>query len=309
VLREVCGKPMLAYVVEVARLAGADEIVVLGRPALKSALDNGWAGNAAVAWVDAESREGVAGALARTVESLPPEAPHVLTIGGNLPLLRRPVLSELLHTRSSSGAAVVLTSAWQEGPTGCPRIERDEAGEVEALRAPSSRRGDGRDAYEISPACACVDRSAWCQVLAQQLGEANGDAGPVSEPDNGIRFWELHQEIARAFGKGLPSVELPADDAWQVATSADLAVANRLMQDRIQAVLMADGVTIIDPDTTWVEADATIGADSVLYPMTFVGRGARIGAGCRLGPLAHVPAGTVLSDGSHWAANPGREQG
>ncbi|MCP4899848.1 MAG: bifunctional UDP-N-acetylglucosamine diphosphorylase/glucosamine-1-phosphate N-acetyltransferase GlmU, partial [bacterium] len=56
------------------------------------------------------------------------------------------------------------------------------------------------------------------------------------------------------------------------------------MQDRIQLALMNDVVSIVDPDNTWIEADATVGADSTVLPFSFIGAGAKVGNECRIGP-------------------------
>ena len=71
----------------------------------------------------------------------------------------------------------------------------------------------------------------------------------------------------------------------------DLAVVARLMQDRLQMALMSEGVSIIDPDNTWIEADVTIGRDSTVYPFSFIGAGARVGSKCRIGPFGMVAKG------------------
>ena len=68
------------------------------------------------------------------------------------------------------------------------------------------------------------------------------------------------------------------------------------MQDRIQLSLMNDGVTIVDPDNTWIEADVSIGWESVIYPFTVIGAGSIIGEGCRIGPFARVVPGETVED-------------
>ena len=78
----------------------------------------------------------------------------------------------------------------------------------------------------------------------------------------------------------------------------DLAVINRVMQDRIQLALMDGGVTIVDPDNTWIEAEASIGRETVVYPFTVIGTRATIGDSCRIGPFARVGCGENIENGS-----------
>lgn len=68
------------------------------------------------------------------------------------------------------------------------------------------------------------------------------------------------------------------------------------MQDRLQRVLLDGGVTIVDPDNTWIEADALIGRDTTIQPFSFVGAGAVVGRGCRIGPFGYVAPGEQFGD-------------
>ena len=83
-----------------------------------------------------------------------------------------------------------------------------------------------------------------------------------------------------------------------VNSRLDLAQVGRVVQDRIQLGVMSDGVTIVDPDNTWIESDATIGKDTVVYPFTVIRTGAIIGSGCRIGPFACVSVGETVADGT-----------
>ncbi|MFQ5494381.1 MAG: bifunctional UDP-N-acetylglucosamine diphosphorylase/glucosamine-1-phosphate N-acetyltransferase GlmU, partial [Phycisphaerae bacterium] len=68
--------------------------------------------------------------------------------------------------------------------------------------------------------------------------------------------------------------------------------------DRIQIALMNEGVTIVDPDNTWIESNVSVGAETVIHPFTMISTGASIGGSCRVGPFARVGKGEVLADGS-----------
>ena len=94
------------------------------------------------------------------------------------------------------------------------------------------------------------------------------------------------------------NVAVPPEDATGINSRRDLAVVNRLMEDRIQLALMDEGVTIVAPEATWIEADVSIGSDTTIYPFTFIGAGARIGKDCRVGPFAHVEGDETVEAGS-----------
>ena len=81
-----------------------------------------------------------------------------------------------------------------------------------------------------------------------------------------------------------------------VNSRAELAEANKIMQRRIQRELMSNGVTIVDPDNTWIDVRAEIGQDTVIEPFTYIHGVVKIGRGCRVGPFAYLRDGTVLED-------------
>jgi bifunctional UDP-N-acetylglucosamine pyrophosphorylase/glucosamine-1-phosphate N-acetyltransferase len=82
----------------------------------------------------------------------------------------------------------------------------------------------------------------------------------------------------------------------QVNDRQGLARVSRVMQDKIHQQLLADGVTIVDPATTWIESDVEIGQDTIIHPQTVIRRGVRIGPDCEVGPFAHLRSGSVLED-------------
>jgi bifunctional UDP-N-acetylglucosamine pyrophosphorylase/glucosamine-1-phosphate N-acetyltransferase len=87
---------------------------------------------------------------------------------------------------------------------------------------------------------------------------------------------------------------VPAEDAMGVNSRAQLSEASKIMQRRIQNKLMASGVTIVDPENTWIDARAEIGQDTVVEPFTYIHGCVRIGSNCRIGPFAYVRHGTVI---------------
>ena len=76
----------------------------------------------------------------------------------------------------------------------------------------------------------------------------------------------------------------------------DLAKANAIMQKRINEELMQEGVTIVDPDSTFIGYGAKIGRDSTIYPFTVIERNVRIGKCCFIGPFVHLREGTAIGD-------------
>ncbi len=89
---------------------------------------------------------------------------------------------------------------------------------------------------------------------------------------------------------------MPPDEARGVNSRLQLTEANKIMQRRIQKKLMDSGVTIVDPDNTWIDIRAKIGQDTVIEPFTYIHGEVKIGQRCRVGPFAYLRHGTVLEN-------------
>jgi bifunctional UDP-N-acetylglucosamine pyrophosphorylase/glucosamine-1-phosphate N-acetyltransferase len=86
------------------------------------------------------------------------------------------------------------------------------------------------------------------------------------------------------------------EEAMGVNSRTQLCVASKIMQHRIQQELMESGVTIVDPENTWIDARAQIGQDTVIEPFVYIHGAAKIGRDCRIGPFAFLREGTVIGD-------------
>ena len=121
---------------------------------------------------------------------------------------------------------------------------------------------------------------ATCTELQQQIREVNPsyycfDSARLFEalnevqvsPDTGEYYVTDVVQVLRKAGHGVSAtITVPAEDARGINSRLDLAMVGRVMEDRIQLSLISEGVTIVDPDNTWIEADVTGGCDSVIYP-------------------------------------------
>jgi bifunctional UDP-N-acetylglucosamine pyrophosphorylase/glucosamine-1-phosphate N-acetyltransferase len=119
-----------------------------------------------------------------------------------------------------------------------------------------------------------------------------------SDNDQGERY--LPDLVAQVRGDGglVVGVPGPEEQAAGVNDRAELAAAAAVLRRRLLERLMAGGVTVVDPATTFVDVDVEVGADTVLEPLTFLEAGTRVGARCRLGPNARLVACTVEEEAS-----------
>lgn len=213
-------------------------------------------------------------------------APAVLVVCGDTPLITGGSIAHLLRRHAESGATLSFITARVEEPAGYGRVLRDRDGRVVRIVEDKHANEAERAIDEINTGVYAVS-DAW---LWDALGEL--DATPGGE----IYLTDL---VAAAAADGrVEAVE--AADATEflgVDTRLRLAQAERVVRDRIRARHMEAGVTMIDPASTWIDAEVRIGRDTELWPGTYLLGGTSVGEACRIGPGA-VLRDTRLDDGA-----------
>ncbi len=287
VLHELCGRPMLHYVVDAVRGAGVRSIVVVvgvGADQVRASLD----GYDDVHFAVQEQQRGTGDAVRSARPVLEGYEGPALVVVGDGPLLRPEPLADLMARQSQEHAACTLGTARLDDPTGFGRILRDGAGRF--LRIVEQRDCNAEEAAitEVNPSCYVFTLPRLWEIL-ERLSPANaqGELYVTDAPS----MLQADGETVLA----LPA--LHADDILGVNERKHLAQAHLIMQQRICDQLMESGVTIVDPRTTYIDGRAVIGPDTIIYPFTAITGPVSIGRDCRVGPFAHLRSGTTLEDG------------
>jgi bifunctional UDP-N-acetylglucosamine pyrophosphorylase/glucosamine-1-phosphate N-acetyltransferase len=280
-LHPLLGRRMVDWVVEAARAAGADPVVVVTSPASADAF-----GGVEVA-IQQEPR-GTGDAVLRAREHLEGRVDDVLVVSGDSPLLRDGVLHELVDAHRTSDAWATVFSFERRDPGEYGRIIRDADGNLAAIV-------EARDASEEQLAVREVNSSIYV-FRSEHLW-------PVLErlePHNVQQELYLTDSIALmlasdgkvgAYNGGDPV------EAEGVNTRVELAAAAAALRDRINEEHMLAGVTIDDPQSTWIDADVTIGKDAVIHPFTVLRGASRVAEGAEIGPHA-VVVDAVIGEGA-----------
>jgi bifunctional UDP-N-acetylglucosamine pyrophosphorylase/glucosamine-1-phosphate N-acetyltransferase len=288
VLHEVCGRPMIEYVLDAAREAGVSrQVVIVGYEAeeVKKTL----AGHSAVEFALQADQKGTGHAVMMCRDNLRDHDGPVLVLTGDAPLMRAESLRALLDECSAQKAACVIGTAETEFNQGLGRIVRSPAGEFLKIVEQKDATPAELAIREINVGCYVFD----CRSLFEALAEI--------KPNNQQKEYYLTDCAAIVKSKGkrvVASKKLDIVEALGVNTRAELAKVNRAVQQRCLDRLMAEGVTIVDPDQVAIDPRARIGADTVIYPFTAITGPAIIGANCRIGPHATVGPRAVLLDGT-----------
>jgi bifunctional UDP-N-acetylglucosamine pyrophosphorylase/glucosamine-1-phosphate N-acetyltransferase len=292
VLHEVCGRPMIRYVVEAARGAGVRTIVVVvgyGAEQVRASL----AGEPDVRFATQERQLGTGDAVKACRPMLEGYRGTALVLVGDEPLLRPESLADLIALQHRDQAACLLGTAVLPDPTGFGRILRDSAGRFLRIVEQRDCTPEEKAIHEVNPSCYVFDLPGLWDVLDQlDTSNAQGEYYLTDAP-------ALLQSMGR---KVVALSVLEPDDILGVNTRQHLAQAHAIMQGRLQDRWMTEGVSIVDPRNTYIDGRARIGADTTIFPFTVISGTVTIGRGCRVGPFSHVRDGTVLEDGAEVGA-------
>jgi len=287
VLHEVCGRPMIRYVVDAARGAGAKAIVVVvgyAADQIREYLQD----EPDVLFANQTEQLGTGHAVKVCRALLADYQGPALILVGDVPLLRPQPLADLLELRDLDQAACLLGTAVLEDPTGFGRILRDAAGRFLRIVEERDCTPEERVLSEVNPSCYVFELPGLWDAL-DQVGTSNAQGE--------YYLTDVPEHLKRMGRKVVAINVLRADDTLGVNTRQHLAQAEAIMQARIQDHWMTEGVSIVDPRNTYIDGRSTIGRDTVIYPFTCITGTVKIGSDCRVGPFAHLRDGTVLDDG------------
>jgi len=286
VLHEVGGRPMLAYVLDACRKVDVTRIyVVVGfgadqvREQFSDAED--------VVWVQQAEQLGTGHAVLCCREPLKDFDGQTLVLCGDGPLIRDKTLTTLIAKHQSEHSAATLATAVLDNPAGYGRIVRDAYGNMQGIVEDADCTPEQLAVREVNPSYYLFNN----RILFEALDHV--------KPDNVKKEYYLTDAVSWIIASGHKVVAVTAvrpEEAMGVNSRAQLSVASKIMQQRIQQELMENGVTIVDPDNTWIDARAQIGQDTVIEPFTYIHGVVKIGKSCRIGPFAYLRHGTVVGD-------------
>ena len=285
VLHEVCGKPIVEYVLDAAKAAGSlKTYVVVGYKgdAVKKRLVSG------LVMVRQPKLSGTADAVRRVAGHLKNYYGDVLILCGDTPLLNKTVIKELVRKHKNAKAICTFLTATVGEPQGYGRVIRNENAEAIAIREDKDAAEHEKDIAEINVGVYCVQSRALFGVLRR------------IRPNKNKKEFYLTDIIDLFHQGGLKIETVTTEDPVEglgVNTKEDLAVAGRVIRERILKNFMREGVTIVDPATTYIDADVKIGKDTCIRPFTIIEKDVRIGDCCVIGPFARLRPGVRIGNG------------
>jgi bifunctional UDP-N-acetylglucosamine pyrophosphorylase/glucosamine-1-phosphate N-acetyltransferase len=283
VLHPLCGRSMLGHALAVAGELHPQRLIVVaghGREEVSAEA----ARHAPGVFVVVQDRLGGTGHAVRMVtEELGVMHGTVLVTYGDMPLLRPETLGALAREHAAAGNAVTVLTARVGDPSGYGRIIRDASGALTQIVEETDATAEQRAIGEINSGCYAFDGALLADAVKRV---ASGNA-------QGQEY--LTDVVAIMRGDGHLAGTVAAADPVEIQGVNDrvqLAQARRALNSRLLEAWMRAGVTVVDPATTWIDVDVTLGQDAEILPGTHLEGRTSIGAGARVGP------GCVLRDTS-----------
>jgi bifunctional UDP-N-acetylglucosamine pyrophosphorylase/glucosamine-1-phosphate N-acetyltransferase len=290
VVHEVCGRPLLEYVLDAVRQTGVRRIVLVvghgaeivrglfgDQPDVEFALQSEQRGTGHAVMMCGEQLTGVQG--------------PVFVLAGDTPLLRAESLAGLLSDLQQSRAACVIGSAVTDANEGLGRIVRDSGKSFDRIVEHKDATPEQLAIREINTGCYAFDGPSLLWAL---------DHIRPNNKQNEYYLTDCPTVLKEAGRVVVASPRFDLCEAMGINTRAQLAEVEQVIQQQTHQRLMADGVTIVVPPMTYIDPRARIGAETIVYPFTTITGAAELGRNCRVGPYAlvhgpvQVPDNTII---------------
>jgi len=275
VLHKVLDRSMLAYVIEAAQEAGAEEIcVVVGHKAEIVKEQTHYK----VTYVEQKEQLGTGHAVMQAEEFIGTEG-NVLILFGDTPLITGQTLKKMVDYHTSNSNAVTVLSTIVKDPTGYGRIIRDGNNTFIKSVEHKDASEDELKVNEINSGMYCFEASILNEALQ------------TITPHNAQGEYYLPDAVLHILSKNLRADALiiaSYEEVLGVNSRVQLSDVTKIMQKRINEQHMLRGVTMVNPDQTYIGKDVEIGMDTIIYPNTIIEGTTTIGVNCILGPSAKI---------------------
>jgi len=286
VLHNVAGLPVLRWVLDQAQSLSPEQIVVIvGHEG--AMVRRAFESEPRVSFVSQEPQLGTGHAVMQATDSLKGYSGEICVLCGDVPLVLPETLKRLAETHRASNAACTILTTELDEPTGYGRILRDEEGNVQAIVEQRDLKKGQERVHEINSGTYFFDSAA----LLERLGRLTNS--------NSQREYYLTDVVHLLVADGKRVAACLCEDSREllgINTRRDLATCDKIARNRMLDELMLGGVTILDPENTYIEAGVRIGRDTTIYPHTVIHAGVIIGERCEIGPFAHLRTGTVVGN-------------
>jgi bifunctional UDP-N-acetylglucosamine pyrophosphorylase / glucosamine-1-phosphate N-acetyltransferase len=283
-LHHICGKAIFDYLLSAVRSIGVKRIIVVtGRDTtvVRRALGGD------IRTIRQKNMRGTGDAVDCTRTALKGFRGHILVLYSDTPLLTKETLRRLVDKHCANNADCTLLTTVLTNPTGYGRIVRDDRNAVVRIVEEADANRYERAIPEVNAGAYCFRSDRLFEVLSEIA------------PDNEKHEYYLTDAVMLLAKKGYAIESVLTNDPSEVLgvnTRRELTRAHRIMKDRILERHLSNGVTILDPSTTYIDSHVKIDRDTIIYPFTLIEGKVKIGKSCKVGPFCRVRSGSVIDD-------------
>jgi len=271
VLHRLAGKPMITYSVETAGQLGVGKPVLVVGCGMEQVQET--VGDAAE-YVVQEERLGTGHAVLQARPLLEGRCDAVMVYYGDMPLLTMETLQRLLTLHAEGRGPISMLTLLAKDPRGFGRIVRDADGRVRAIVEEVDCTPEQLAIRELNAGVYCFAAPWLWEHLPRLSLSRKGE-------------YYLTDTVGMAVAEGAEVAAVSIDNEAEclgINTRVHLAEAEKVLRQRINQRCMLDGVTLVDPETIYIDATVGIGQDTVIYPNTHLRGETRIGRQCTIGP-------------------------
>jgi bifunctional UDP-N-acetylglucosamine pyrophosphorylase / glucosamine-1-phosphate N-acetyltransferase len=288
VLHQAAGRPLLEHVLMALRPLSLDRTVAVvssKKEDIQAALSGSPCASDLVYAVQ-DPPAGTADAVRVALAVIEP-TPSVLVVPGDTPLLTATTLARLIEAHATGSASATVLTAEVPDPSGYGRVVRGERGAVDHVVEERDATEDERTIKEINAGVYAFEASALTRLL-EKVDRENAQ---------GEYYLTDVIGLLRDDGQVVDAVPADASEVMGVNTRRQLAEASAALRNRICDRWLSEGVTIIDPRNTYIDAAVTIAGDAIIHPFSFLEGGTVIRERAVIGPHARI-VDSVISSGA-----------
>ena len=289
VLHQIFAKPLLGWVLDaINKLPYKNEsIVVIGHGAheVEDYLNH----NYKYAKTTLQKEQlGTGHAVAQAVPMLHGYRGTLIITCGDTPLLTTRTLHKLIQYHEENNSDLTVMTTLFDDPTGYGRIIRSTKDEVMKIVEQKDATEEQKTIKEVNTGVYCLN---WAKIR-KAFNELNNNNAQGEYYLTDIVKWARQNQY-----KVLGYTAQDNEEIYGINSRQNLATASKIMQKRYLDELMTQGVTIVDPDTTYISPETTIGIDTIVYPNTYIEGKNKIAKNCKIGPMARLRGGCEVAEG------------
>ena len=286
VLHKIFDKPIIAYVLDSTKDITSENFVIVGHHAddVKAFVEKNYRNAKTVLQ---SPQLGTGHAVSMACPYLEDFEGQVIILNGDLPLMRSESLKKFIDYHNSKNSDLTIMSTILDDPASYGRVIREADNSLKSIVEAKDTTPEQKAVKEINVGVYLLN---WRKIKAAFSQLTTNNAQGEYYLTDIIEWGKKNNLNVHAF------ILENSDESYGINSRKDLAYATKIMNERKLNSLMDNGVTIVDPSSTWISEDTEIGTDTTIYPFTYIEGKNKIGKNCKIGPCAHLRGDVEIDD-------------